>query len=160
MLIAAFTFALASNMFGPLGMMPNATACTGAHSRFNQSPELHWTGAPAGTQSYVVTGFDMRLNKIAWVVFDIPNTTSELPEDVFAPLYPPMRRGLNAWGSPRYRGPCPNSGTVQRYTFTMYALDTPALNAGFGMPPYRRVLLAMRGHILNRAYLTGLYRRP
>lgn len=144
MLIAAFTFALASNMFGPLGMMPNATACTGAHSRFNQSPELHWTGAPAGTQSYVVTGFDMRLNKIAWVVFDIPNTTSELPEDVFAPLYPPMRRGLN----------------VQRYTFTMYALDTPALNAGFGMPPYRRVLLAMRGHILNRAYLTGLYRRP
>lgn len=160
MLIAAFTFALASNMFGPLGMMPNATACTGANHRFNQSPELHWSGAPAGTQSYVVAGFDARLNKIAWVLFDIPNTTSALPEDVFAPLYPRMRRGQNAWGSVRYRGPCPNSGRVQRYMFTLYALDTPMLNVPLGMPPYRRVLFAMHGHILNRAYLTGLYRRP
>ena len=160
MLIAAFTFALASNMFGPLGMMPRETSCDGAHQRFNQSPELHWSGAPPGTQSYVVTGWDVRLNRIAWAVFDIPAARTELPEDVFAPLYPPMRRTLNAWGSPRYRGPCPNPGNRQRYVFTLYALDTPALNAGLGIPRYNKVLFAMRGHVLNRAYLTGLYRRP
>src|SRR6201999_2625528 len=57
----------------------NDFGCTGG----NQSPPLRWTGAPKGTQSFVVTLFDMDEHNTPsgwwhWVVYDLPANATEL----------------------------------------------------------------------------------
>jgi len=55
-----------------------------------------------------------------------------------------------------YGGPCPPSGT-HRYFFKLYARDaSPTLTAG---ATKSQVEEAMKGHILEKAELIGLYRR-
>lgn len=157
MLIAAFTFALASNTFAPFGMMPRITTCFAYNARVNESPELHWTGAPANTQSYVLTALDVQKRKIGWVVYNIPPSTQEIPAHYFPGMYG-FYSALNGWNSLRYFGPCPRISQTERYVFTLYALDTPKLDTGWYLPNYAKVMIAMRGHVLNRAYLTGFYK--
>src|SRR5271156_6049186 len=58
----------------------NAFGCTGG----NVSPPLSWSGAPAGTKSFVLTLYDPddRDNPSGWwhwVVYDIPANISALP---------------------------------------------------------------------------------
>src|SRR6186713_1507921 len=57
----------------------NDFGCTGG----NESPPLRWSGAPKGTQSFVVTLFDMDEHNTPsgwwhWVVYDLPANVSEL----------------------------------------------------------------------------------
>src|SRR5215470_3563505 len=52
----------------------NVFGCSGG----NASPELHWSGAPAGTKSFVLTLFDPDEHGDPsgwwhWVVYDIPS---------------------------------------------------------------------------------------
>jgi len=64
--------------------------------------------------------------------------------------------GRNSWGRTGYGGPCPPRGS-HRYIFTVYALDTRlGLPEGAQKP---RVQDALRGHVLDRAQLTGRYQR-
>jgi Raf kinase inhibitor-like YbhB/YbcL family protein len=57
-----------------------------------------------------------------------------------------------------YDGPCPpwNDTVVHHYHFTLYALDFERCPVG-GEFTARSVLLAMQGHILETATLTGTY---
>jgi Phosphatidylethanolamine-binding protein len=50
-------FAVTSTLFGDDGTMPMSTVHTWAGGE-NKSPDLVWSGAPAGTQSFAVTVYD------------------------------------------------------------------------------------------------------
>jgi hypothetical protein len=98
----------------------------------NRSPELAWSGAPAGTKSFVVTAIDTSVKPnfwSHWVVVDLPPTTSRLPAAV-AQLPKGARSVAGNFGDPGYAGPCPPKGSgVHNYEFTVWALPTPRFEA-------------------------------
>lgn len=129
------------------------------------SPALRWTGAPAGTRSFVVLMEDPDAAEpkpfVHWIAYDIPAAATELPEAL--PTTPRleapvngMLQGRNSRGSIGYYGPRPPLGdAAHRYHFQVFALDrTLAL-----LPAASReeVLAAMRGHVLARGELMGRY---
>jgi Raf kinase inhibitor-like YbhB/YbcL family protein len=93
-------------------------------------PELHWSGAPAGTMSYAITFIDRTLapanmNGYHWVIWNIPATTTMLPEGF------KDQASIGAQENRDFLGPCPNissSGNVtDTYEFTIYALSQASI---------------------------------
>ena len=147
-------FTLTSSAFAEGETIPDqytyrlAGQCDGA----NLSPELKWSGTPAGTQSFVVAVIDPDGGDwVHWVQFNIPGDATSLPEAAGGPDI--GVKGKNDFGELGYGGPCPPDGT-HRYVFTLYALDT-TLSLVEGAPRVS-VEAAMEGHILGAAPLTGL----
>lgn len=104
--------------------------CTGT----GVSPQLSWSGAPAGTQSYAITLFDPDAPTGSgfwhWQAWDVPAATTSLPEG--ATLPPGAVSGRNDGGGFGYTGPCPPVGDItHHYHFTVIALNVPSL----GLPP-------------------------
>jgi Raf kinase inhibitor-like YbhB/YbcL family protein len=115
----------------------------------NQSPQLYWEHAPAGTQSFAVTIYDLDAPTGSgfwhWVVFNIPANVHELAAGAGNPgkdLLPAgaVQSNTDA-GIPGYIGAAPNDGPAHRYLITVHALReklelepeaTPAL-VGFNM---------------------------
>lgn len=90
---------------------------------------------------------------VHWVVWNIPVQTREIPENS---LPPGASQGKNDWKRNSYGGPCPPSGT-HRYYFRLYALDTLLqLASSTTKADLER---AMKGHILARGELMGIYRK-
>ena len=80
--LVAQTFTLTSTDVGGQAtdqQVYNGFGCTGR----NQSPQLSWANAPAGTKSFAVTMYDPDAPTGSgwwhWVVFDLPASTSMLP---------------------------------------------------------------------------------
>jgi len=127
----------------------------------NVSPPLEWTEGPSGTKSYALICEDPdapRGTWVHWIIFNIPATTHELPENVPATesLNNGARQGMTDFGSVGYGGPCPPSGT-HRYYFKIYALDFVLDHTG---PITRKELLGAIGkHILDEGQLMGRYKR-
>src|ERR1700729_4558371 len=95
----------------PLIYTAKAFGCSGG----NQSPELHWSGAPPGTQSFVVTLFDRDERSTPsgwwhWVVYDLPSSVDKLPAGAGAEHAQSMpaeaREGRTDLGEDAYHGPC------------------------------------------------------
>ena len=104
----------------------------------NVSPELTWSGAPAGTKSFAVTMYDRDAPTGSgfwhWVVFNIPATVHELPKnagDAKANLMPPGAvQSRTDFGVPGYNGPCPPAGDKpHRYHITVFAVDVDHIDA-------------------------------
>jgi len=136
----------------------------------NASPQLSWGNAPPGTRTFAVVAYDITAQFTHWVIYNIPATTSELPQNA-------GKVGSNKYGTqngndffvPGYGGPCPPASLEPRlhiYTFTLYALDrylrpvpafgdfVPAGPEGF----YQELISASReGHVLASATITGYY---
>lgn len=108
----------------------NGFGCHGG----NLSPSIRWSGAPAGTQSYLLTMFDADAPTGSgfwhWVVADIPasvhaiesgagNDVSKLPVGALAIK--------NDVGNAGYLGPCPPQGETHRYIITLTAVKIPKL---------------------------------
>lgn len=141
--------------------MPASTALT-ACGGSNVSPDLAWSGAPAATQSYVVTEFDpdapTGVGFWHWLLYNIPATVTSLAAG--AGTAPPSgTSGLSDYGTLGYGGPCPPAGDgPHHYHFTVSALDTvlsglPASTTG------AYLTFNMRGHIIAQGTYTGLYSR-
>ena len=161
-------FTLESASFGPNATLDtkyvfNGGSCHGG----DDSPELHWSGAPAGTKSFAVTLFDPDARHGAgfwhWIVFDIDAKTASLPvgagADAGSVAPPGSVSGKNDFGRIGYSGPCPPEGDKpHRYVFTVYALRTEHLGvpAGADGPTVRKALEA--GTILS-ATLQAQYGR-
>jgi hypothetical protein len=134
------------------------------------SPELKWTNAPMGTQSFVLLMHDPdvalqrnSLDVTHWLVWNIPGTATGLPEGVMpaAEAADGMRQvSLRAMG---YMGPgAPANGPYHHYTFEVFALDTkldvPAAAAATEAAMKREaVMAAMQGHILGKAVVMGRF---
>jgi Raf kinase inhibitor-like YbhB/YbcL family protein len=145
-------------------------AAEGAAPGEGTSPAMSWSNVPAGTQSFVLNMHDMDVarNKTSddqahWVVWNIPATSTGLPEGVpKGSQRPDGSYQISATG-PMYRGPgAPANGPLHHYMFELFALDTkldvqPAADA---FETRANVVKAMQGHILAKAVYGGLFRRP
>jgi Raf kinase inhibitor-like YbhB/YbcL family protein len=146
--------------FSPGGRIPNQfSSCEG---EVNDSPELSWGAAPSGTQSFalLVTDPDAPIGTfVHWVLYDLPADMRELPQAVRKAEQLPngSRQGTNDFGEIGYDGPCPPGHSSHHYVFDLYALDTK-LNLSPGATR-KQVNDAMKGHILARGQLIGLYQR-
>ena len=155
------TLTLTSPAFTHNGAMPARLTCDGQ----DLSPELRWSGLPAGTQSLALIVDDPdapdpaapRMTWVHWLLYNIPPTETGLTEAVAPGALPAgTRQGLNDWGRTGYGGPCPPIGR-HRYFHKLYALDTvlPEL----GKPTKAALEQAMKGHVLASTELVGTYQR-
>lgn len=153
-------FALTSTAFGDGTAIPAKHTCDGA----DVSPPLAWTDPPARATAFVLIADDPdapRGTWVHWVLFDMPASTTQLPENVARSDTPAglgdAHQGRNDFHKTGYGGPCPPPGSAHRYFFKLYALDAPlALRAGATKQDVER---AMQGHVLGTAQLMGTYAR-
>jgi len=151
---------LESNSFADGSDIPIVYTCEGE----DRSPELHWSGAPEGTRSFVLLVEDPdapdpempKMTFVHWVVYDIPPETASIAEG--QPQESEIE-GLGTQGKTDfkhfwYEGPCPPVGR-HRYFFKLYALDS-TLDLPGGKTR-AEILEAMEGRILDQAELMGLY---
>lgn len=149
------TLSLSSSAFASGQSIPAKYSCKGQ----NISPALAWSDTPAGTKSFALIVDDPDAPAgtwVHWVLFNIPASTTGLPEAVKAgaQLADGSLQGKNSSGKLGYDGPCPPSGT-HRYFFKLYALDT-SLNLSSGSSK-DQLLKAMQGHILAQGELMGTF---
>ena len=156
-LLAAAAFSISSPAFTEGGNIPSKFTCDAGQQ--NPSPALAWKDAPAGTKSFVLIMHDpdapLANGFTHWVLFDIPATTTSLPENFQAGSVGVS--GNSGFRRQGYGGPCPPSG-VHHYHFTLSALDTESLGLKEGATK-ADVEKAMQGHVIGSADLTGLYQR-
>jgi Raf kinase inhibitor-like YbhB/YbcL family protein len=155
------TFTLTSESFSANGAIPKRFTCEGA----DVSPHLAWSGAPEGTQSFALVVDDPdapdprapRMTWVHWVLYNVPASASELPEDVASEGLPAgTREGRNDWKRTGYGGPCPPIGR-HRYFHKLYALDREL--PGLGQATKADLEAAMKGSILATAELVGTYEK-
>ena len=128
----------------------------------NVSPPLRWGGAPAGTRSLALIVDDPDAPSgtwVHWVLYDVPASVSELPEDLAKSQYVAggAKQGLNDFRHLGYGGPCPPHGKPHRYFFKLYALDA-LLDLKPGLTK-KDLESALEKHILAHAQLMGTYQR-
>lgn len=110
----------------------NGFGCTGE----NQSPQLTWSDAPEGTQSFAITMYDPDAPTGSgwwhWLVFDISADVSELVTNAGNPVAGLVPDGaiqsMNNYAMQGYGGPCPpEDHGLHQYIITVYALKTAKL---------------------------------
>lgn len=133
----------------------------------NLSPQLSWSDAPAGTQSFAVTCFDPDAPTGSgfwhWVVVNIPPHVTSLEMGAGDPASGKLPAGAlqvrTDFGAPGYGGPCPPQGDhPHRYIFTVHAVSLAQL------PVTAETSAAVVGFYLHfntlaKATLMGLYKR-
>jgi Raf kinase inhibitor-like YbhB/YbcL family protein len=122
------------------------------------SPPLTWSGAPEGTQEFVLICDDPDAPRpepwVHWIVYHIPAESTRLTEGGGGTF----TEGLNSWKESGYGGPLPPKGHgPHHYHFKIYALDTD-VDIGPGATK-DEVLEAMEGHVVARGELIGIYER-
>ncbi|SRR6266404_1501616 len=150
-----------SPAFQPGGPIPSKYTCEGQ----DISPPLAWSGAPSSTKSFALIVDDPDAPDPAkpqrvyvhWVVYNIPATTTSLPENASKTGSPKGAvQGKNDWGKPQYGGPCPPIGR-HRYFFKLYALDAEL--SGLSSPTKADLERAMKGHVVDAGELIGTYQK-
>ncbi|OGI11694.1 hypothetical protein A3K64_00135 [Candidatus Micrarchaeota archaeon RBG_16_36_9] len=130
-------------------MIPMKYTCDGD----NVNPPLNVEGIPKSAKTLVLIMDDPDVPMgtfVHWVVWNIP-IDGKIEENSV-----PGTEGQNSARGNSYMGPCPPSGT-HRYFFKFYALDNE-LNMN-GNSNKQGVEDAMKGHIVAKGELIGLYKR-
>jgi len=146
---------------------PQLSGLFGIPGGGDRSPQLAWSGAPAGTQSYAVTMYDPDAPTTAgfwhWAVFDIPAEVAELAGDAGNGEDGSLPGGAktlrNDAGLSRFLGAAPPEGHGDhRYFIAVHAVDVPSLDVGPDASPAllgfnlfmhgiaRGVIMALYGH--------------
>ena len=133
------------------------------------SPEFKWSQVPMGTQSFVLLMHDpdvalqrSTLDVTHWLAWNIPGTSTGLPEGVMAmPELPDGTRQVSL-RSNGYMGPgAPATGPYHHYTFELFALDTkleiPVATPQDAAATRAAVMKAIDGHALGKAVLVGRF---
>jgi Raf kinase inhibitor-like YbhB/YbcL family protein len=147
---------LTASSFRANGEIPARFSCDGDDT----SPALSWNDPPAGTRTFALAMIDPDApggNLVQWIIYDLPATTRSLPEGIAqGPDAAGGHQGTNGLGKVGYNGPCPPPGSGHRYVFHLFALDS-ALNLQHATA--QDLQSAMKGHILARGDIVGLFRR-
>jgi Raf kinase inhibitor-like YbhB/YbcL family protein len=156
---ATVTLRITSSAFADGAEIPAKYTCEGKDA----SPPLAWSGVPADTKSLVLIVDDPdapdpkapRMTWVHWVLYNLPPSSTGLPEAVGAALPSGTKVGFNDWKRADFGGPCPPIGR-HRYFHKLYALDT---ELNLTKPTKVDVEAAMRGHMLAEAQLMGTYQK-
>ena len=137
-LASAAGFTLTSPTIKPGATLADAQVFNGfGCSGKNISPELKWSGAPAGTKSFAVTVYDPDAPTGSgwwhWVVINLPADSTGLAEGAGSAdgkgLPAGALHGRTDFGAPGFGGACPPKGDKpHRYVFTVYALKVDKLD--------------------------------
>ena len=155
------SLSLASTAFEHQGDIPPLYTCDGK----DISPPLQWSGIPQGVRSLALIVDDPdapdparpRRTWVHWILYNLPATATELPEDVRPRDLPAgAHQGLNDSNRIGYGGPCPPIGK-HRYFFKLYALDI--ILPEVDKMTKAQLEKAMQGHIMAQTELVGLYQR-
>lgn len=145
------TWTISSPAFEEGGELPLENTCDGREFAVGSSPELTWTEGPTGTKSYAIVLKHLAIVEdvdpaspdyskgFMWVVWDIPANVRRLPPNLGRDALPLDVPGAQQWAIRNqfgYFAPCPNadpatdasSKVSDRYSYTLYALDTPTLS--------------------------------
>jgi Raf kinase inhibitor-like YbhB/YbcL family protein len=130
-IVAQSTFTIKSSDVGGQATNKQFFNGFGCHGE-NISPELSWSNAPAGTQSFAVTMYDKDAPTGSgfwhWLIFNIPANITELKSNagnISMGLTPTGAvQSVTDFGHPGYGGPCPPPGPIHEYLITVYALKT------------------------------------
>ncbi|WP_199565422.1 YbhB/YbcL family Raf kinase inhibitor-like protein [Spongiactinospora rosea] len=161
---AAFT--ITSSAFAQGGTIPIVHECTSARPpdsrKKNESVPLAWSDAPAGAQSYAIIMRDLSNNNLLhWIIYDIPVSTTSLPQNVAHLYQPPVPAGsrqiyyrgsASLWG---YQGPCSPS-SINTYEFRVHALNRATLTELNQNSSIRTAAQVIANASLGSARITGL----
>ena len=149
------TFALASRDFVQGGEIPVKFSDYGD----GMSPSLAWLGLPQGTKTLAIMMEDPDASSarpfIHWLAWNLDPAAGGLSRGsvTFG-----ARMGRNGRGYPSYFGPHPPSKSAHHYHFQAFALDSELpLKQGASR---EQLLAAMRGHVLAKTDLVGLFGKP
>jgi Raf kinase inhibitor-like YbhB/YbcL family protein len=133
----------------------------------NESPELSWTDPPRGTKSFVFVVFDKTAGFTHWGVYNIHLSTTQLAANAGSNASETTSFGdqiVNDAGLFGYTGPCPPSGLVHHYQFTVYALDVDHIDLHPSPAPFfadaETLYRAMFDHVLGSASITDPFSCP
>lgn len=134
----------------------NANGCLGD----NISPQLSWSNAPQGTQSFAIICHDPDAPRphgwYHWLVVNIPLSINQISA---GGKIEGALETISDFKQTTYGGPCPPIGHgIHHYNFTVYALDVSQLNISSQTPPLE-VEKLVKSHSLAQATITGLYER-
>lgn len=128
----------------------------------NESPEVHWVGAPTGTGSFALVLFDATFGQAHWALWNIPASVTSLaanvPQDTATPAMPAGSRQANAnfatTSEHGYFGP---HVPCNVFELQLYALSAASLSP---MDPESAVLVSIElqelgDGVLGVAKLTG-----
>jgi Raf kinase inhibitor-like YbhB/YbcL family protein len=144
----------------PVAQMSGVFGVSGGR---DASPQLSWSGAPAGTRSYAVTMYDPDAPTMSgfwhWAVANIPATVTSLPEGAGdeggTGLPPSAIQYPNDARAVRFIGAAPPAGHgAHRYFVTVHALDVEDIGLDADNTP-ALLGFTMFGHVLARATLIG-----
>jgi len=131
--------------------IPSKYTCDGE----DINPELHISGVPGGTESFVLVMDDPDApggTWAHWAVYNIPSDVTQIKEGEIGT----GSEGINSWGRADYGGPCPPNGE-HRYIFRLYAVSG-MLNF-IKAPTLDEVEVAAKGMEIKSATLMGRYKR-
>ncbi len=149
----------APDFFDSRGTIRIKNTCDG----LDISPAVAWSPPPPGTVTQVILLDDPDApggSFTHWLLYDLPADVTRVSEAAGPELgsFPEgTQPGLNNFGSPGYRGPCPPGGARHEYVLHVYGLDRQ-----LGLEPRARrneVLTAMEGHVIAHGTAIGTYLR-
>ncbi len=126
----------------------------------NVSPELSWSGAPAGTQSFAIVLEDMSNGFAHWVIWNIPGSVmsvaANIPQDSAMPAMPAGSQQASATFAQGdgYFGP---GSACNVYQFRIFALSVPTFSPtqATDAAQVRTQLEALDDQLLGQAILRG-----
>ena len=159
--ISAPAFTLTSTGFEEGDTIPAKFSCDG----IDVNPQLAWANPPEGTQSFAIIVDDpdalagFGLIWVHWNAYNIPADVREIAEAAsshVADMPLGSVEGTSDFGSAKYRGPCPPSGS-HLYHFAVYALSVPTIS--MTTPSTRGEFEADHAaQILQKAEVTAYFR--
>lgn len=127
----------------------------------NVIPDLTWSDAPEGTQSFALTVYDPDAPTGSgwwhWVAADIPADQTSIEEGQQLPEA--ARSWPNDYGYVGWGGPYPPPGPAHHYVFTIYAMPSTRLD----LPESATSAMArmtILGEALDSASFTATFANP